>query len=76
MMQRVSHLFAGGFVVSRRRGGLPGLAQQVGEHRAGAGAAALGAAARPTLTRQRDMLKSLLIRIKSGVSQKNIGCTV
>lgn len=45
----ISHLLAGGLVVPRRRGGLAGLAHQVGEHGAGARPAALVRAARPTL---------------------------
>lgn len=44
----VTHLLAGGLVVARRGGGLPRLAQQVGQHGAGAGAAAL-VVARPSL---------------------------
>lgn len=44
-----TYLFTGGLVEARRRGGLARLAQQVGQHRARARAAALVGAARPPL---------------------------
>lgn len=57
VMRMLSHLLAGGLVVSWRCRGLSGLAEQIGQHGARPRAAALRRAARAPLRQQRATIK-------------------